>query len=61
MRIPIKLREFFDPTGSLSPQLVKLASNEMVLIELQGSLEVEGDKRGEVIGTLKIDDAVRFF
>jgi hypothetical protein len=31
----------------------------MILIELQGCLEVEGDKTGEVIGTLKVDNPVR--
>jgi chromosome transmission fidelity protein 8 len=59
MRIPIKFNSFANSTGSLPPQLAQLASNEMILIELQGSLEVEGDKTGEVVGTLKVDNPVR--
>jgi hypothetical protein len=39
----------------LPPQLAKLGNDEIVLIELQGSLEVEGVQDGQLVGTLKID------
>lgn len=38
------------------PQLAQFGSNEVVLIELQGSLEVDGDKEGQVVGKLRVDD-----
>ncbi|PCH42054.1 hypothetical protein WOLCODRAFT_101465 [Wolfiporia cocos MD-104 SS10] len=39
------------------PQLVQFGSDEYVLIELQGSLEVEGNKDGQVVGRLRVDEA----
>lgn len=61
MRIPITLQDFSSTSATLPPQLARLSSNEIVLIELQGSLEVEGDAGGELIGILKFDEAVRAF
>jgi hypothetical protein len=43
-------------TSKLPPQLAKLGSDEIVLIELQGSLEVEGVPDGQIVGSLKIDE-----
>lgn len=59
MIIPINLS---DPgtsasTGhSLPPQFAQFGTNEVVLIELQGSLDVEGNKEGQLVGKLSIDD-----
>ena|ERR1700733_4316471 len=40
----------------LPPTLVKLTgSDEVVLIELQGSLATTGDTAGQLVGTLSID------
>jgi chromosome transmission fidelity protein 8 len=45
----------------LPPGLVKISNDEIVLIELQGSLEVElnhpSERNGRPVGTLKIDEA----
>jgi len=41
------------------PQLAQFGSNEVVLIELQGSLEVDGDKEGQVVGKLRVDDVTK--
>lgn len=60
MRIPIKLNDLKESNERFPPQLVKLASNELVLIELQGALEVEGNKKGQLIGTLNLDNPFSF-
>ncbi len=41
---------------TLPPALAQLGSSELFLLELQGNLEVSGDKRGQVVGHLTIDD-----
>jgi chromosome transmission fidelity protein 8 len=43
--------------GTLPPALAQLGSSELFLLELQGELEVSGDKRGQVVGRLTIDDS----
>jgi len=57
MIIPIN----FDSSSSvqkLPPSLAKISHDEVVLIELQGELELENpsQRNGRLIGTLKIDD-----
>lgn len=59
-RIPITT----SPSSSnlkLPPGLVKISHDEIMLIELQGSLEVElnhpSERNGRLVGTLKIDEA----
>ncbi|KAH7097375.1 Ctf8-domain-containing protein [Auriculariales sp. MPI-PUGE-AT-0066] len=60
MRIPVNLTL---PTSSadsgqpLPPQLVKLGSGEVAIIELQGSLQLGADvpAQGEFVGTLSFD------
>ncbi|KAI0255134.1 Ctf8-domain-containing protein [Lactifluus subvellereus] len=42
--------------GTLPPALAQLGSSELFLLELQGELEVSGDKRGQLVGRLTIDD-----
>ncbi|TFK49386.1 hypothetical protein OE88DRAFT_422511 [Heliocybe sulcata] len=52
MIIPITLPRPSSSSPSLPRALAKLGSSEVVLIELQGSLEVEGDRAGQAVGTL---------
>ncbi|KAI0640642.1 Ctf8-domain-containing protein [Trametes meyenii] len=39
----------------LPPQLVQFGTDELVLIELQGALEVEGSKDSQLVGKLRVD------
>ena len=39
----------------LPPQLVQFGTEELVLIELQGALEVDGNKDGQLVGKLRVD------
>ncbi|EIW62344.1 uncharacterized protein TRAVEDRAFT_118314 [Trametes versicolor FP-101664 SS1] len=41
----------------LPPQLVQFGSDELVLIEMQGSLEVDGNKDSQLVGKLRLDPA----
>lgn len=47
-------------TAKLPPALAKISNDEVVLIELQGKLEVEiaqpSDKNGKFVGKLTIDE-----
>ncbi|KAI1790664.1 Ctf8-domain-containing protein [Ganoderma leucocontextum] len=43
----------------LPPQLVQFGTDELVLIELQGALEVEGNKDGQLVGELEVDSATK--
>ncbi|OBZ72710.1 Chromosome transmission fidelity protein 8 [Grifola frondosa] len=56
MLIPIHV-ESHDSSSkrSLPPQLAQFGADEIVLIELQGALEVEGDSRGQFVGKLRVD------
>ncbi|KAI0067280.1 hypothetical protein BV25DRAFT_1819607 [Artomyces pyxidatus] len=40
----------------LPPTLAQIGSSELVLIELQGELDVEGNKHGQTVGTLTVDN-----
>ncbi len=44
------------PTPALPSALARLGSSELFLLELQGELEVSGDKHGQLVGRLTIDD-----
>jgi chromosome transmission fidelity protein 8 len=44
--------------AKLPSRLVKLGSDELILIELQGDIETEGEKKGQEVGTLTLDDKV---
>ncbi|KAI0955683.1 hypothetical protein AcV7_006281 [Taiwanofungus camphoratus] len=60
MIIPVNLPDSgssVSTSATLPPQLAQFGGDELVLIELQGSLEVEGDRRGQTVGKLRIDDA----
>ncbi|KAI5122925.1 hypothetical protein M0805_007603 [Coniferiporia weirii] len=57
MIIPINLPAHVPKSeNKFPPQLAKLGSEEVVLIELQGSIEVEGSQWGQPIGRLKFDE-----
>ncbi|KAI0820692.1 Ctf8-domain-containing protein [Trametes gibbosa] len=43
----------------LPPQLVHFGSDEVVLIEMQGLLEVDGNKDGQLVGKLRVDPATK--
>ena len=43
-------------TRTLPPALAQIGSSEFFLLELQGELEVSGDKSGQLVGRLTIDD-----
>ncbi|KAI0695400.1 Ctf8-domain-containing protein [Cytidiella melzeri] len=40
---------------TLPPQLAKFGTDELVLIELQGALEVEGQTAGQLVGKLDLE------
>lgn len=60
MIIPITISRPGQFSAKLPPQLVTLGHDELFLIELQGTLDVEGteaaDKDGQLIGTLNMAD-----
>lgn len=55
MIIPVTFEPPFDDGRKLPPQLANLGNGHTVLIELQGSLEVQGPTDSELVGTLEID------
>ncbi|EGO24397.1 hypothetical protein SERLADRAFT_369636 [Serpula lacrymans var. lacrymans S7.9] len=63
MIIPITIPSPSDTSDSpkLPPQLAKLGHDELFLIELQGSLDVEGtginERDGRLVGKLQMDDS----
>lgn len=63
MLIPVNLSlpQPADSAASLPPQLVRLASNDVALIELQGNFLIDGDDpaTGLGVGTLHLDASVR--
>ena len=61
MIIPINIPSEISKDGpKFPPQLAKLGTEELILIELQGSFHVEGDKSGQLAATLKLDENVKF-
>jgi hypothetical protein len=57
MILPITLPSKSPPNGPALPTaLARLGSSELVLLELQGELDVSGDKHGQLVGRLTIDD-----
>ena len=54
MIIPVNIAT--SSTGpTLPPQLAKFGTDELVLIELQGLLDVEGDTAGQLVGKLDLE------
>jgi chromosome transmission fidelity protein 8 len=60
MLIPITIISSSLSNPKLPPGLAKISNSEVVLVELQGSLEVEcnqpSERDGKLVGKLKIDD-----
>ena len=60
MLIPITINSSSPSNPKLPSGLAKISHNEVVLVELQGSLEVEcnqpSERDGKLVGKLKIDD-----
>lgn len=55
MQIQIRLPAEVDPSQHpLPPPLAKIGANETVIIELQGSIEIQGEKFGQLIGNLDV-------
>lgn len=60
MQIRIRLPAEVGPSQHpLPPALAKIGASETVIIELQGSIELEGEKSGELIGNLDVTNIVR--
>ena len=55
MIIPVTLKPPSNIGIKLPPQLANLGNGEFALIELQGSLEVQGSADSQFVGTLEID------
>ena len=55
MIIPITLKPPSGDGRKLPPQLANLGNGDLVLIELQGTLEVQGSTDSQFVGTLEID------
>jgi len=55
MIIPVTLKPPSDDGRTLPPQLANLGNGNIVLIELQGSLEVQGSADSQFVGNLVID------
>jgi chromosome transmission fidelity protein 8 len=45
-----------EPAPALPTALARLGSSEFFLLELQGELQVTGDKDGQFVGRLTLDD-----
>jgi len=56
MIIPLTLPLKSGAEPALPSALARLGSSEFFLLELQGELEVSGDKHGQLVGRLTIDD-----
>ncbi|KAI0267769.1 Ctf8-domain-containing protein [Gloeopeniophorella convolvens] len=57
MIIPLTLAQPPDSSApALPPALAQLGSSELFLLELQGELEVSGDRCGQLVGRLTVDD-----
>jgi len=60
MIIPINVGSSSAISGaSLPPQLAQFGTDELVLIEMQGTLESDNDKAGQTVGKLTIDEKTK--
>ena len=55
MIINIDTRTLSGTGQSLPPTLANIGTSEVALVELQGELEVEGDKSGQIAAKLTLD------
>lgn len=56
MIIPINIALAGPSSKPLPPQFAQYGTDEVVLVELQGALEVEGESSGQVVGKLSVDN-----
>lgn len=56
MMIPINVAVAGPSSQHLLPQFAQFGTDELVLIEMQGALEVQGDCNGQVVGKLTVDN-----
>ena len=54
MIIPINVTPPSSSRRTFPPQLAQYGTDEVVLIELQGSLDVEGEMAGQFVGKLDL-------
>ena len=62
MLIPITIISDSSSNPKLPSGLAKISNDEVILVELQGSLEIEcnhpNERNGKLVGKLKIDDSM---
>ncbi|EKM58527.1 uncharacterized protein PHACADRAFT_140527 [Phanerochaete carnosa HHB-10118-sp] len=56
MIIPVNVNIAGSSSTPLPPQFAQYGTDEVVLVELQGELDVEGDTGGQFVGKLTIDN-----
>ena len=60
MIIPVNVNIAGSSSRALPPQFAQYGTDEVVLVELQGALEVEGESGDQFVGKLTVDsDSVR--
>lgn len=55
--VNIAISSASDNGATFPPQLAQFGSEGLILIELQGKLDVAGENDGQIIGTLRVDEA----
>lgn len=55
VEINVNLSRLSSSHRQLPPQLVQFGTDEIMLVELQGALEVEGNQDGQLVGKLRVD------
>ena len=56
MIVPIEVALAEGSERKLPPQFVQFGTDEVVLVELQGALDIEGGMKGQFVGKLTVDD-----
>lgn len=56
MIIPVEVAIAEGSERKLPPQFAQFGTEEVVLVELQGALDVEGSMNGQFVGKLSVDD-----
>ena len=55
MIVPITVSIAGSSDSRLPPQFAQFGADEVVLVEMQGALDVEGNPNGQMVGKLTID------
>ena len=55
MIVPISISPAGSSATRLPPQFAQFGTDEVVLVEMQGALDVEGSLNGQMVGKLTID------